>query len=597
MREGEEFVSGLNVREVRRRKPATLRIRPHSEKTRKLFWPAISERQGDPARVPERSRRWAWWPPLLTIAGVLLIAVRGITLGEFSYNVDETQHACTGQFVADLLRDHPFRHPVAYTYLYYVHYPALSGVLHWPPLFYLWEGLVFLLLGSSVVTARLSILVLAAVALWVWFRLVERVESTGAAIVATLLLGLCPSFLLFERTVMLEMPSMLLCLAASFLWIQFLRGGRDRSLIGFAAVAALAMLTKQNAVYLPVFCVLSLTALRHWSLLWRKATVLALGVAVLTAGPYYGFVSLLHWGSIQGDLAEKQSSLLAEFGFYLRALPELLGWPLLMLSLVGLLTCPWWGRRTNHIVFASWALAVYLAMTAIGHKEPRYALYLVPAMIYFALWPVVIDLKVGTARWAAMGMVTVVIATVGVRAWRTQRPYVTGYEAAARGLRTVTDSGIVLLDTKIPANFIFFVRNEDSSRHFVLLRKALYSVRIKEELGGDEYVHTPAQLEQLLRADGIRYLVVSNRAPAAFPVEGVLRTMLKTPQFRRVETFPIAGNSPEWADYSLDLYENLAAGPPSSPYLRTPMMTLDHDIITPFSALGIATASPPPVKH
>ena len=73
--------------------------------------------------------------------------------------------------------DHPFRHPVAYTYLYYVHYPALSGVLHWPPLFYLWEGLVFLVLGASVVTARISILLLAAVALWVWFRMVEELES------------------------------------------------------------------------------------------------------------------------------------------------------------------------------------------------------------------------------------------------------------------------------------------------------------------------------------------------------------------------------------------------------------------------------------
>lgn len=579
--------------------PISFRSRTGRGRGRDLEIASVAQPVGAVAGSIDRAARSAWWVSLLAIAGVLLVAVRGITRGEFNYNVDETQHACTGQFVADLLRDHPFRHPVEYTYLYYVHYPALSGVLHWPPLFYLWEGLVFLVLGASVVTARISILLLAAVALWIWFRLVEQAESTRAAVVATVLLGLCPSFLLFERTVMLEVPSMLLCLAASYLWIRFLRTGTDGRLVGFAAMAALAMLTKQNAVYLPVFCVLSLTGLRRWGMLRRRASVVALGVAVLIAGPYYGFVSMLHWGSIQGDLAEKQSGLAAEFGFYVRALPDLMGWPLLLLSVAGIVTCRWWGRRQNHVVFGSWALAVYLAMTAIGHKEPRYVLYLVPAMIYFALWPmafalwpVVLGRAAGAARWAAVGALAVVMVTVGVEAWRTQRPYVTGYAAAARGLRAVTSSGIVLLDTKIPANFIFFMRNEDSSHSFVLLRKALYSVRIKEELGGDEYVHTPAQLEQLLRADGIRYLVVSNRAPAAFPVEGVLREMLRTPQFRRIETFPVSGNSPEWSDYSLELYENLAAGPPTSQYLRTPMMTLDHDIVTPFSELGISTAGP-----
>ena len=550
--------------------------------------------------ISERPPRARWWVPALAVAAVLLVAVRGITRGEFSYNVDETQHACTGQFVADLLRDHPFRHPVAYTYLYYVHYPALSGVLHWPPLFYLWEGLVFLVLGASVVTARLSILLLAALALWIWFRLIERIESTRAAVFATFLLGLCPSFLLFERTVMLEMPSMLLCLAASYSWIRFLRQGRDGSLIGFAAMAALAMLTKQNAIYLPVFCLLSLTALGRWRLLRRRASVVALGVALLIAGPYYAFVSMLHWGSIQGDLTEKQSGLLAQFGFYVRALPELMGWPLLVLAVTGLLLCRWWGRHENHAIFGSWALAVYLTMTAIGHKEPRYILYLVPAVIYFALWPLVQRWEVGrsrsAARLGALGLISVVTIAVTVRAWKAERPYVTGYAVAAQGLRQVTSSGIVLLDTKIPANFIFFVRNEDSARRFVLLRKALYSVRIKEELGGDEYVHTPAEIESLLRSDGIRYLLVSNRAPAAFPVEGVLRQVLRTPQFRLLRRYPVEGNSPEWSNYSLDLYENLAAGPPTSPYLRTPMMTLDHDILTPFSELGIQTAKSVPAS-
>lgn len=529
--------------------------------------------------------------PLLVLLAIALVLVRGITRGEFNYNVDETQHACTGQFVADLLRDHP-AHPVAYTYLYYVHYPALSGVLHWPPLFYLWEGVVFLLLGSSVVTARISILLLALAALWFWFRLVERLQSRNVAVVATVLLAFCPSILLFERTVMLEIPSLALCLAATYCWVRFLREGHDRSLIWFAATAALAMLTKQNAVYLLLFCLLSLTALGKWHLLKRRSTVWAFAVALVLAGPYYGLLSVMHWSSIQGDLAEKQSSLLAQFAFYLHALPELMGWPLLAMSLAGMATCFLWGQREINWIFLTWAGSVYLTMTAIGHKEPRYVLYLVPALVYFATWPM-LQLRKPFAAWlrpvGAAGLLLLLVSAT-VHAWRSQRPYVTGYAAAARGLKQVTSGGVVLVDTKIPANLIFFVRNEDSARRFVLLRKALYSVRIKEELGGEEYVHTPEELESLLKMDGIRYLVVSNRSPEPFPVEGVLRQLLQTPQFRLVESFPVEGNSPEWANYSLDLYENLQAGPPHARSLRTPMMTLDHDIVTPFSELGIADA-------
>src|ERR1039458_6336765 len=60
-----------------------------------------------------------------------VIIVRGIKTGEFSYNVDEAQHAVTGLYAAGLLHDHP-AHPVDYTYKFYAQYPAVS-VIHWPP--------------------------------------------------------------------------------------------------------------------------------------------------------------------------------------------------------------------------------------------------------------------------------------------------------------------------------------------------------------------------------------------------------------------------------------------------------------------------------
>src|SRR5579864_5470921 len=122
--------------------------------------------------APER-RKWGKRTTAL-LGCVLLIStvtiLKGVQLGEFSYNVDETQHAMTGLYVADLVRDHP-AHPVAYTYRYYAQYPALSGVVHWPPLFYCIEGLFFLMLGPTVVAARLAILFFAILGSVFWFLL------------------------------------------------------------------------------------------------------------------------------------------------------------------------------------------------------------------------------------------------------------------------------------------------------------------------------------------------------------------------------------------------------------------------------------------
>src|SRR5215831_2367038 len=113
----------------------------------------------------ESLTRWV----LLIGAVTLVCAVvsRNIQTGEFDYNVDEAQHAVTGLFVADFFRDHPLRHPVQYAYTYYAQYPAV-GIVHWPPLFYLFEGWSFLLLGPTVIAARLTILFFVVLLLYQW---------------------------------------------------------------------------------------------------------------------------------------------------------------------------------------------------------------------------------------------------------------------------------------------------------------------------------------------------------------------------------------------------------------------------------------------
>jgi predicted membrane-bound mannosyltransferase len=209
-----------------------------------------------------------WLLLLAAIALVCIIIARDIQTGEFDYNVDEAQHAVTGLFVADALHDLPIRHPVQYAYHYYAQYPAVA-ILHWPPLFYLFEGISFMLFGPSVVSARLTVILFAMVLLYQWFLLVEQLQDSYTAAVCTAVLGLLPTMLLFEKTIMLEIPSLALGVAAIRHWIQYLQEGRRRSLLAFGGWLVAALLCKQTSVYLLVFCLLTVLATKRWDRIWR----------------------------------------------------------------------------------------------------------------------------------------------------------------------------------------------------------------------------------------------------------------------------------------------------------------------------------------
>src|ERR1700694_4265755 len=113
---------------------------------------------------------------LLSLALVTSALLRGIQKGEFSENFDETVHAATGLYVASFIRDLPWRDPVGYTYRYYAQYPSL-GIVMYPPAFYIVEGIAFLILGPSVVTARLTMVFFALFGLYFWFKLVSELED------------------------------------------------------------------------------------------------------------------------------------------------------------------------------------------------------------------------------------------------------------------------------------------------------------------------------------------------------------------------------------------------------------------------------------
>ena len=538
-------------------------------------------------KIHIRSATLGRWLLLLpTIALVCVIATRGIRTGEFDYNVDEAQHAVTGLFVADALHDLPVRHPVQYAYRYYAQYPAL-GILHWPPLFYVFEGISFLVMGASAVSARLTVILFLIVLLYQWFLLVEHLQDTYTATICTAVLGLIPTALLFEKAIMLEIPSLALAVAATRHWIRYLEEGRARSLYAFGLWLSAALLCKQTNVYLIVFCLLTLLVTRKWNRIFRRDMLFVAGLVGLLAGPFLVAMLFLQGRAVANDLGSHRMSGFERLTYFLRALPETFTPVLLALAIIGMLLAWTWNKRGQATVMACWIVAGYATFTFFGQKEPRFAIYWFPPLVYFAVGVITQFFQKPQLRIAMRGVAALLVITMAVPAWSQQRPYISGYQSVASRLVNQYHAGIVLFDGRVPGNFVFFMRALDPKRHFVVLRKSLYVDDIRPASGSEELLHNRDELDELFRRDGIRFVVVSETASLRFPVQRILREQLQSDQFQLLGRFPISSNEPKWQGENLLLYENKHWSPPTDKVIRIRMLTLPYDIVVPMDELGI----------
>jgi Dolichyl-phosphate-mannose-protein mannosyltransferase len=177
---------------------------------------------------------------------------------------DAFHHLMNGIFVFDLLREPAaaLSDPLGYATSYYRHFPAMS-IGYYPPVFPVIEAALMGVFGVSATTGQLTVLLMAvplALFSFAWFRL--RADPWTAAGGAALLVT-APSLVYWGRDIMLEVPVVAFMVGALWLFERLLASDRPSwaLAVGWAALAALAMWTKQHAVFL--VGVFALSALGH----------------------------------------------------------------------------------------------------------------------------------------------------------------------------------------------------------------------------------------------------------------------------------------------------------------------------------------------
>lgn len=553
---------------------------------------SLEQRETEPATIARTTARlatsgtWTRWLWLLgPIVLVCVVASRGIRIGEFDYNVDEAQHAVTGLFFADAFRDLPIGHPIQYAYRYYAQYPAVA-VLHWPPLFYVFEGLSFLILGPSVVSARLTVLLFCVLLLYQWFRLVEELLDSYTAGICTAVLGLLPMILLFEKSVMLEIPSLALGVAAIRHWIAYLEQHRKSSLYLSALWLSAALLCKQTSVYLLVLCGLTLLVTGLWKRIFSRDVAAFAAIVALLAGPFFMLMLFLQGKAVANDLGSHRMSGWERITYYGQTLPSAFPPTLLVLAIVGALLAFRWDVPKRAAIMGCWLLAGYATFSWFGQREARFAVYWLPPLVYFSVAFLTRFFRVGWPRLAMRVAAAGLVATLAIPAWSYQRPYISGYKGVASRIVNQYDSGIILFDGPVPGNFVFFVRALDPGRRFVILRKVLYADDIRPGGASEELLHSKEEISEAVRQYGVRLAVVSQNLGVRFDSQRLLREQLRGDDYTLLQRFPVSSNEPTWQGETLLLYERKNWVPPSGGILKIRMLTLPHDIEIPLSELN-----------
>jgi 4-amino-4-deoxy-L-arabinose transferase-like glycosyltransferase len=254
------------------------------------------------------------------LLGVMAMMLARAYQSGFS-GADEPSHFLNGYFVADYLRHHFGTNPMAAATDFYVHYPKIS-IGHWPPAYYGLLGLLFLVLPPTLPVAfALNVLLAALPALAVAAAL-ALLAGRRAALAGVLVYAMTPLVLEGQAMFMVDQPLAACLVAATAVWIAYLCAPGWGKAIGFALLAALAVLMKGNGwlvVFIPLFHI-ALT--RNWKqLLSIKLYVAAALMAVLVV-PWYVLTAKIAADGFnyQAGIAYATQALLANLGTLAHAL-------------------------------------------------------------------------------------------------------------------------------------------------------------------------------------------------------------------------------------------------------------------------------------
>lgn len=452
-------------------------------------------------------RRW-----LLLAALPIIVHLIAVPPNEPVYNGDANRHVMTSVFFRDLLIDRPLNDVKQYATDYYQQYPAL-GLMIWPPLFHGVAGLAMTVFGTSAMVPRTIVIACFLCSAWWLYRLCRRRMSAEQSEIVVVIYALMPMIFEYSRYIMLEMPTLALCLLSIERFDLWLQQNRTRNLYFAAIAAALAALTRFDAaVLLPVLLLMPLLEMR-WKQLLTWHVPIAAAIALCIIAPTYVVI----WREL-GDLHLRQAAesvsgvnddLLGtgRAGFYPMCIPFQVGWIATGFFAMGLLSSFTKQHRSTSTVFVAMLIGTYITFTPLAEVRARHAIYWLPAIAYFASIGAgvvansiqgITSCSVRRAKWVA---VSIVVLGTGWTTTCLHAHRVTGYAEGADIVLTNTQPDeLILVDAWWDGNLTYHIRHHDDSRsrHIIRANKVMYHFLNIPSVDFQQFVETDTEILQAI---------------------------------------------------------------------------------------------------
>ncbi len=436
--------------------------------------------------------------------------------------------------IHDWLKSGEILHPWEFAQRNYSQYPAFHLPYH-PPVYPGLLALFFSVTGVSYAAGRYFIALCLGAAACFLFAILRR-TGTGlpAAFCGALLFVTLPEVAYWSRDTMSEIPAMALILAGTSLFLKWLETGNRWTYVAAFAVAEAAFLSRHlTAGIVPawlLFAILSGKARKYRS--WVGVAAPAAYLAISSGWVIFSRQYSIHENGVGGvgpnrNYADVFSWEIARF--YLTQLPTMLGWPVLILSLVGMIY-GWYGKRTriSSWLWVCWFLSNFGLVEAVGiYDESRYFIFALPA---FAAW--IAMLLDGPQDWVFSRYLaaTLVAACLVVNLFRIQdfSKGVVGHEAIGRQLSALQEPGNILISSSQQAQLIFAYRSHPSAvrRSFVRADRTLV-IRPPAYTDAPTTVlaHNTEDVLRLMERGRIRYVVSTTTEDAGAQVPSETRLL------------------------------------------------------------------------
>src|SRR6185437_1267067 len=167
---------------------------------------------------------------------------------ETCYWTDAATFALNGALVRDHVAAGFPKSPIAFANAWFLHYPALTISLY-PPIFPVAEAISFALLGFSNASAQATSAAFCALAAYGAYQTARTALRPLEAAGLVLILFATPTFSIWSRQVMMEVPSLAFLLLGSAFLLNYQATSRIRQLWLAVCMVLAAAYTKQTAIF------------------------------------------------------------------------------------------------------------------------------------------------------------------------------------------------------------------------------------------------------------------------------------------------------------------------------------------------------------